>query len=54
VLTSLELPDGEWEVLISAEHERIQARPDGQPSVRTDNTLVVRRSTEDRALRTED
>lgn len=44
VLDFLELPEGEWEVLISAEHERIQNGPDGQPTTRTDNTLKVRRS----------
>jgi hypothetical protein len=43
VLASLELPDDGWEVLISAEHERIQTRPDGRPGTRTDNTLMVRR-----------
>jgi SAM-dependent methyltransferase len=44
VLASLDLPEGEWEVLLSAEHERTQARPDGRPGTRTDNTLMVRRS----------
>ncbi|MFE9815538.1 SAM-dependent methyltransferase [Streptomyces sp. NPDC005773] len=43
VLASLELPDGEWEVLVSAEHERIQNDPDGNPTTRTDNALKVRR-----------
>ncbi|WP_405607154.1 class I SAM-dependent methyltransferase [Streptomyces sp. NBC_01508] len=43
VLDSLELPDGEWEVLLSDEHERIQTRPDGQPGTRTDNALKIRR-----------
>ncbi|MFC9602628.1 class I SAM-dependent methyltransferase [Streptomyces niveus] len=43
VLESLELPDGEWEVLLSDEHERIQTRPDGQPGTRTDNALKLRR-----------
>ncbi|MER5893552.1 class I SAM-dependent methyltransferase [Streptomyces sp. NPDC001876] len=44
VLASLELPDGEWEVLVSAEHERIQNDPDGNPTTRTDNALKVRRT----------
>ncbi|WP_405791781.1 class I SAM-dependent methyltransferase [Streptomyces sp. NBC_01506] len=43
VLESLELPEGEWEVLLSEEHERIQTRPDGQPGTRTDNVLKLRR-----------
>lgn len=45
VLESLELPDGEWEVLLSDEHERIQTRPDGRPGTRTDNALKLRRRT---------
>ncbi|MFD9501535.1 SAM-dependent methyltransferase [Streptomyces sp. NPDC060035] len=44
VLASLELPNGEWEVLVSAEHERIQNDPDGNPTTRTDNALKVRRT----------
>ncbi|MEU3183648.1 methyltransferase domain-containing protein [Streptomyces sp. NPDC006923] len=43
VLASLELPDGQWEVQLSDEHERIQNGPDGQPTVRMDNALKVRR-----------
>ncbi|MEV0780697.1 class I SAM-dependent methyltransferase [Streptomyces sp. NPDC050433] len=43
VVESLELPDGEWEVLLSEEHERIQIRPDGQPDTRTDNAVKIRR-----------
>ncbi|PSK98930.1 methyltransferase family protein [Murinocardiopsis flavida] len=43
VLASLELPDGQWEVLHTDEHERVQTGPDGQPSTRTDNTLKIRR-----------
>ncbi|MFJ8747903.1 SAM-dependent methyltransferase [Streptomyces sp. NPDC102441] len=43
VLASLELPEGEWEVLLSEEHERIQNDPDGNPTTRTDNALKVRR-----------
>ncbi|MEV2244484.1 class I SAM-dependent methyltransferase [Streptomyces sp. NPDC049970] len=43
VLASLELPEGEWEVLLSEEHERVQNDPDGNPTTRTDNALKVRR-----------
>ncbi|MEV7102390.1 SAM-dependent methyltransferase [Streptomyces atroolivaceus] len=43
VLASLELPEGEWDVLLSEEHERIQNDPDGNPTTRTDNALKVRR-----------
>ncbi|MFG2567547.1 FAD-dependent oxidoreductase [Streptomyces sp. NPDC048567] len=43
VLASLELPEGEWEVLVSEEHERVQNDPDGNPTTRTDNALKVRR-----------
>ncbi|GGY80444.1 class I SAM-dependent methyltransferase [Streptomyces nitrosporeus] len=43
VLASLELPEGEWEVLLSGEHERVQNDPDGNPATRTDNALKVRR-----------
>ncbi|MFF7154213.1 methyltransferase domain-containing protein [Streptomyces sp. NPDC008139] len=43
VLACLELPDGAWEVLLCAEHERIQNDPDGRPTTRTDNAVKVRR-----------
>lgn len=43
VLEALELPDGQWEVLLSEEHQRSQTGPDGRPATRTDNTLKVRR-----------
>ncbi|MYX39113.1 MULTISPECIES: class I SAM-dependent methyltransferase [unclassified Streptomyces] len=43
VLESLGLPDGEWEVVLSDEHERIQNDPDGRPTTRVDNTLEIRR-----------
>jgi len=43
VLESLEFPEGEWEVLLCEEHERIQNDPEGQPTTRTDNVLKVRR-----------
>lgn len=45
VLEALELPDGQWEVLLSEEHQRIQTGPDGQPTTRTDNALKVARLT---------
>lgn len=43
LLSDLELPVAEWEVLVSDEHERVQTSPDGQPTTRTDNTLKMRR-----------
>ncbi|MEU1127264.1 class I SAM-dependent methyltransferase [Streptomyces sp. NPDC005899] len=43
VLASLELPEGEWEVLRGEEYERIQNDPEGNPTTRTDNVLKVRR-----------
>ncbi len=43
VLASLDLAEGEWDVLVSAEHERVQNDPDGNPTTRTDNALKVRR-----------
>jgi len=43
VLEALELDEGQWEVLLSQEHERSQAGPDGRPIVRTDNAVKVRR-----------
>ncbi|MEW2516751.1 SAM-dependent methyltransferase [Actinacidiphila alni] len=43
VLAGLELPDGAWEVLLCAEHERIQNDPEGRPTTRTDNAVKVRR-----------
>ncbi|MFJ4499370.1 methyltransferase domain-containing protein [Streptomyces sp. NPDC088864] len=43
VLASLELPEGEWEVLLSEEFERVQNDPDGNPTTRTDNALKLRR-----------
>jgi SAM-dependent methyltransferase len=44
VLRSLEPADGEWEVQLCEEHERIQTTPDGQPGTRTDNVLKLRRT----------
>ncbi|MFF1926138.1 SAM-dependent methyltransferase [Streptomyces sp. NPDC058221] len=43
VLASLELPAGEWDVLLSEEHERVQNDPDGNPTTRTDNALKMHR-----------
>jgi SAM-dependent methyltransferase len=43
VLEDLDLQDGEWEVQLCEEHERIQTGPDGRPATRTDNTLKIRR-----------
>ncbi|MFB6981153.1 SAM-dependent methyltransferase [Streptomyces scopuliridis] len=48
VVESLELPDGQWEVLLSEEHERTQTAPDGRPSTRTDNAVKIRRVGADR------
>ncbi|TDB75036.1 MFS transporter, partial [Actinomadura sp. KC216] len=44
VLASLRLPDGEWDVLYSAEHDRVQTAPDGRVMHRTDSTVKVRRN----------
>ncbi|MEU0937687.1 MULTISPECIES: class I SAM-dependent methyltransferase [unclassified Embleya] len=43
VLAALELPVAQWAVLRNEEHERIQNDPEGRPTTRTDNTLMVRR-----------
>ncbi|MFI7277009.1 FAD-dependent oxidoreductase [Streptomyces sp. NPDC049879] len=43
VIASLRLPEGEWEVLLSEEHERTQLGPDGTPGTRTDSTVMLRR-----------
>jgi thioredoxin reductase/SAM-dependent methyltransferase len=43
VIASLRLPDGEWKVLISEEHERTQTRPDGSTGNRTDCTVKLLR-----------
>ncbi|MFE4537806.1 SAM-dependent methyltransferase [Streptomyces scopuliridis] len=48
VVASLELPDGQWEVLLSEEHERTQTAPDGRPAIRTDNAVKIRRVGADR------
>ncbi|MBA2946107.1 class I SAM-dependent methyltransferase [Streptomyces himalayensis] len=43
VIDDLGLQDGQWEVLLSEEHERIQNDPDGRPTTRIDNTVKARR-----------
>nr|WP_244994096.1 MFS transporter [Actinomadura coerulea] len=43
VLESLALPEADWEVLRSDEHERVQTAPDGRSMTRTDNALKLRR-----------
>lgn len=43
ILASLRLADGEWDVLVCEEHERIQNGPDGKPTTRIDSTLKLRR-----------
>ncbi|MFD8982255.1 class I SAM-dependent methyltransferase [Streptomyces sp. NPDC059564] len=43
VVAELELPEGAWEVLLAAEHERVQDMPDGTPGTRTDNAVKLRR-----------
>jgi 2-polyprenyl-3-methyl-5-hydroxy-6-metoxy-1,4-benzoquinol methylase len=43
ILASLRLADGEWDVLVCEEHERVQNGPDGRPTTRTDSTLKLRR-----------
>lgn len=43
VRESLALPEDDWEVLRSDEHERVQTAPDGRTMTRTDNALKLRR-----------
>ncbi|MCA1189566.1 methyltransferase domain-containing protein [Saccharopolyspora sp. 6T] len=43
VVDSLRLADGRWEVQVCAEHERVQAAPDGTEITRIDSTVKVRR-----------
>ncbi|OZM71990.1 SAM-dependent methyltransferase [Amycolatopsis antarctica] len=43
VVAALELPSGEWEVLVSREHERIHDDPEGRPATRLDCTVKIRR-----------
>jgi SAM-dependent methyltransferase len=44
VVADLQLADGEWEILLAAEHSRDQTGPDGRPAVRSDSTVMVRRT----------
>lgn len=44
VLASLDLPDGQWETLVSESYERPVPAPDGTPASRKDNTLKLRRT----------
>lgn len=46
VFDDLDLPAGQWELLLSDVHERGMTGPDGQPATRTDNTLKLRRLAE--------
>jgi SAM-dependent methyltransferase len=43
VVADLQLPEGEWQVLLSETHDRDQTGPDGEPTVRPDTTVKVRR-----------
>jgi SAM-dependent methyltransferase len=43
VITGLRLAEGEWEVLRSETHDRLQNGPDGTPAQRTDSTIKLRR-----------
>jgi SAM-dependent methyltransferase len=43
ILAALRLADGEWDVLVCEEHERVQNGPDGKPTTRIDSTLKLRR-----------
>jgi SAM-dependent methyltransferase len=43
VIAGLRLEQGEWEVLRSETHDRLQNGPDGAPTHRTDSTIKLRR-----------
>ncbi|MFC7303896.1 SAM-dependent methyltransferase [Streptomyces monticola] len=43
VYESLQLPPGDWEILVSETYDRPATDPDGQPATRSDNTLKLRR-----------
>jgi SAM-dependent methyltransferase len=43
IVADLRLRAGEWEVLVSEKHDRVQNGPDGHPVQRTDGTVKVRR-----------
>jgi SAM-dependent methyltransferase len=43
VVEALALPEAEWELLISEDHERTQHDRDGHPATRPDTTVMLRR-----------
>ncbi|MGW7069295.1 class I SAM-dependent methyltransferase [Streptomyces sp. NPDC054855] len=43
VLASLDLPAGQWDVLVCDTHEHALTAPDGEPSTRTNYTVKLRR-----------
>lgn len=43
VIAGLRLGEGQWQVLRSATHDRLQNGPDGRPAHRTDSTIKLRR-----------
>ena len=43
MIAGLALPDGEWEVLVVDEHERVRTLPDGRTIHHVDNTVKLRR-----------
>ncbi|MFJ4876450.1 SAM-dependent methyltransferase [Streptomyces sp. NPDC088745] len=43
VVESLRLDEDAWEILICAEHDRVQLTPDGEEATRTDSTVLARR-----------
>lgn len=43
ILKSLDLVDGDWDVLLCHEHERQQRKPDGTIGIRVDSTVMARR-----------
>ncbi|GAA1877837.1 SAM-dependent methyltransferase [Streptantibioticus ferralitis] len=43
VIEDLDLPEGQWEVLVKEEHERVQTGPDGQLTTWKDGSVKVRR-----------
>ncbi|MFH8484530.1 class I SAM-dependent methyltransferase [Streptomyces longisporoflavus] len=43
VLASLDLPTGQWDVLVCDTHEHSLTAPDGEPSTRTNYTVKLRR-----------
>ncbi|WP_377268010.1 SAM-dependent methyltransferase [Peterkaempfera sp. SMS 1(5)a] len=43
VISALDLPEGQWEVLRIDEYESVRTGPDGRPVTRADNTVKLRR-----------